>query len=46
MKNLIGILLTCIIFNSSTFAGNYTWTGTTNTTWGTNTNWSPNGLPG
>lgn len=46
MKNIIGVLLACIIFNSSTFASNYTWTGTTNTTWGTSTNWSPNGLPG
>ena len=46
MKNLIGILLTCIIFNSSVFAGNFTWTGTTNTNWNTSTNWVPNGVPG
>ena len=46
MKNLIGILLACIIFNSSTFAGNYTWSGSTNTSWGTSSNWSPSGVPG
>jgi Secretion system C-terminal sorting domain len=46
MKNLIGILFACIIFNSSAFAANYTWTGSTNTTWGTSSNWSPSGVPG
>ena len=46
MKNLIGILLACIIFNSSVFAGNYTWTGTTNSNWDASSNWSPAGIPG
>jgi hypothetical protein len=36
----------CMLLSATTYAGNYTWTGTTNTSWNTNTNWSPNGVPG
>jgi hypothetical protein len=46
MKNLMRFFVVCMLLSATTYAGNYTWTGTTNTSWNTNTNWSPNGVPG
>ncbi len=46
MKNLMRFFVVCMLLSATTYAGNYTWTGTTNTSWNTNTNWSPNGIPG
>lgn len=38
--------MACMLLSATTFAGNYTWTGTTNSSWTVSTNWSPNGIPG
>jgi hypothetical protein len=46
MKNLLRFFVACMLLSATSYAGNYTWTGTTNTSWNTNTNWNPNGIPG
>jgi hypothetical protein len=45
MKNLMRFFVVCMLLSATTYAGNYTWTGTTNSSWNTNTNWNPNGIP-
>ena len=45
--SLKSILLIVALFSFfSSYAANYTWTGSTNINWSTATNWSPNGVPG
>lgn len=48
MKKFTHIIFTLIVSllgSTTSFAGNYTWTGTTNTDWATGTSWNPNGVP-
>jgi hypothetical protein len=46
MKDLLRFFVACMLLSATSYAGNYTWTGTTNSSWNTNTNWNPNGNPG
>ncbi len=42
----ICIAMIFVLNCTSSFAGNYTWTGNTSSAWNTTSNWSPSGTPG
>ena len=42
----ICIAMIFVLNNTSSFAGNYTWTGNTSSAWSVSSNWSPSGVPG
>ncbi len=46
MKDLLRFFVACMLLSATSYAGNYTWTGTTSSAWNVNTNWSPQAIPG